>query len=279
MKEVSFGQYYPVKSFVHDLNPALKILFLIAYITAVFLAKNFYGLGACAFVLVLTVACSRVPVLKVLRAVRGVLFLVIFTAAINVLFYGGKEVYWGSAETGVYFEYGVIRITQAGIVFSLFLVTRLLLLVTYSSLLTYTTTPVSLTDGIEGLLLPLKWVRFPVHELALIMSIAIRFIPILTDETERIKNAQKARGAEFERGGLIKRVKSFVPVLVPLLLSAFRRADELGDAMDARCYTGGKKRTKYKKMRFTWRDPIAFFTCASLVAGVVLLRIYLRSPI
>ncbi len=146
-------------------------------------------------------------------------------------------------------------------------------------MLTYTTTPVALTDGIEALLTPLKWIRFPVHELALIMSIALRFIPILMDETERIKNAQKARGADFEKGGLIKKVRSFVPILVPLLLSAFRRADELGDAMDARCYTGGKKRTKYKKLRFSWRDGIAFFLGAVLIAGVVLMGIYLRAPL
>lgn len=279
MKEVSFGQYYPVKSFVHNVNPALKILFLIAYIVAIFLAKNFYGLAACAFVLLLIVVFSRVPVLKVLRAVKGVLFLVIFTAAINVLFHGGDEVYWGNAETGVYVSYGIIQITQSGIVFSLFLIIRLVLLVTCSSLLTYTTTPVALTDGIEAILTPLKWIRFPVHELALIMSIALRFIPILMDETERIRNAQKARGADFEKGGLVKKVKAFVPVLVPLLLSAFRRADELGDAMDARCYTGGKKRTKYKKLRVTWRDLIVFFVGAALIAGVVLLRIYLGIPL
>ena len=279
MKEVSFGQYYPVKSFVHNMNPALKILFLIAYIVAVFLAKNFYGLAACAGVLLIIIICSRVPILKILRAVKGILFLLIFTAVINVLFHGGEEVYWGNAETGVYYKYGIIQITQAGIVFSLFLIIRLVLLVICSSLLTYTTSPVSLTDGIEAILTPLKWVRFRVHELALIMSISLRFIPIRMGETERIKNAQKARGADFEKGGLIKKIKSFIPVLVPLLLSAFRRADELGDAMDARCYTGGRKRTKYKKMRFTWRDLIGFLTGAALVTGVVLLRIYLGSPL
>ena len=277
MKEVSFGQYYPVKSFVHNLNPALKILFLIAYIVAIFLAKNFYGLAACAFVLLLIIIFSRVPLLKVLRAVRGVLFLVVFTAVINVLFHTGEEVYWKGPA--VYWQWKIFSVTQEGIVFSLFLIIRLVLLVTCSSLLTYTTSPVSLTDGIEAILTPLKWVRFPVHELALIMRIALRFIPILMDETERIKNAQKARGADLEKGGLIKKVRAFVPILVPLLLSAFRRADELGDAMDARCYTGGKKRTKYKKMRFTWRDVIGFFVGAALIAGVVLLRIYLGQPL
>ena len=139
MKEVSFGQYYPVKSFVHNMNPALKILFLIAYIVAVFLAKNFYGLAACAGVLLIIIICSRVPILKILRAVKGILFMLIFTAVINVLFHGGEEVYWGNAETGVYYKYGIIQITQAGIVFSLFLIIRLVLLVICSSLLTYTT--------------------------------------------------------------------------------------------------------------------------------------------
>ena len=230
MKDVSFGQYYPVKSFVHNVNPALKILFLIAYIVAIFLAKNFYGLAACAFVLILIVAFSRVPLGKVLRSVRGVLFLVVFTAAINLLFHGGDEVYWKGPA--VYWQWKIFCVSQAGIVFSAFLIIRLVLLVTCSSMLTYTTTPVALTDGIEALLTPLKWIRFPVHELALIMSIALRFIPILMDETERIKNAQKARGADFEKGGLIKKVRSFVPILVPLLLSAFRRADELGDAVE-----------------------------------------------
>lgn len=264
MKEVSFGQYYPVDSFIHRMDPRLKIVFLIGFIVAIFLADSFYGLIACAGVLILIVALSRVPIGKVLRAVRGILFLVVFTAAINILFHTGEHVYW---------QWKVFSVTREGIVFSAYLILRLVLLVVCSSMLTYTTTPVSLTDGIESLLTPLKWIRFPVHALALIMSIALRFIPILMDETERIKNAQKARGADFESGGPVKRVKAFIPILVPLLLSAFRRADELGDAMDARCY-GGKKRTKYKKLRFTWRDLLGFFVLAALITGVALLRVY-----
>lgn len=277
MKDVSFGQYYPVSSFVHRMDPRLKILFLIAYIVAIFLASNFYGLAACAGVLVLIVAFSRVPVRKVLRSVRGVLFLVLFTAVINVFFHTGDETYWQGPAS--YLDYGIIHITQEGIVFSLFLVLRLVLLVMCSSMLTYTTTPVSLTDGIESLLTPLKWIRFPVHELALIMSIALRFIPILMDETERIKNAQKARGADFESGGPVKKVRAIVPILIPLILSAFRRADELGDAMDARCYSGGKNRTKYKKLRFSWRDLIGFLVGAALIAGVAVLKVYLGAPL
>ena len=277
MKDVAFGQYYPVDSFVHRVDPRLKIVFLIAYIVAIFLASNFYGLAACAFVLLAIILFSRVPFGKILRAVRGVTFLILFTAVINVLFHAGEKVYWSGPA--VYWQWKLFAVTQEGIVFSLFLIIRLLLLVVCSSMLTYTTTPVALTDGIESLLTPLKWIHFPVHELALIMSIALRMIPILSDETERIKNAQKARGADFESGNVFKRVKALVPILIPLLLSAFRRADELGDAMDARCYMGGKKRTKYKKLRFTWRDLLGFFTGAALITGVVLLRVYLGAPL
>ena len=277
LKDVSFGQYYPVKSFVHNLDPRLKILFLIGYIVAIFLAKEFLALGACAAVLLLAVLFARIPVGKVMRAVRGILFLVLFTAAINVFFHGGDAVYWNAPA--VLWEWKIFRVTQAGIVFSAFLVLRLFLLVICSSLLTYTTTPVSLTDGLESLLTPLKWVRFPVHELALIMSIALRFIPILMDETERIMNAQKARGAALDSGGPAKRVKAIVPVLIPLLLSAFRRADELGDAMDARCYSGGKSRVKYKKLRFSWRDLLAFALLAALIAGVSVMRFFPVFPL
>ena len=174
LKDVSFGQYYPVDSFVHRMDPRLKLVFLIAYIVAIFLAKNFYGLGACLLVLVLAVAFSRVPVRKVLRSMKGILFLVVFTAVINLFFYRGEE---------ILFSWKFITISKEGIIFSIFLVLRLFLLVMCSSLLTYTTTPVALTDGLESLLTPLKWIKFPVHELALIMSIALRFIPILMDET------------------------------------------------------------------------------------------------
>jgi energy-coupling factor transport system permease protein len=188
-----------------------------------------------------------------------------FTALLNLFFYTGET---------VLFEWGIIRLTKEAVYFTIFLSIRLTLLVLSSAILTLTTTPVSLTDGIESLLKPLKYIHFPVHELALIMSIALRFIPILTDETSRIMNAQKARGADFESGGLIQRVKAVLPVLIPLLISAFRRADELGDAMDARCYSGSKVRTKYKKLTFGWRDLIAAIFVALLLTGVILLRAY-----
>ena len=265
MRDVSFGQYYPSNSFVHKCDPRAKILFLIAYIVAVFLGQNFYALGACALLFVVVAIFSGVPFSALLRSVKGILFLLLFMTVLNLFFYEGETVWW---------QWRFISITKEAVYYTIFLVVRLCLLVLGSSLLTLTTTPVSLADGIESLLSPLKVIRFPVHELALIMSIALRFIPILTDETGRIMNAQKARGADFETGGLVKRVKAIVPILIPLLISAFRRADELGDAMDARCYSGSKVRTKYKKLRLGWRDGILFVVMATMLAGVILLKIY-----
>lgn len=268
MRDVAFGQYYPSKSFVHKCDPRLKIVFLIVYIVSVFLCKSFYALGACAFVFVLMACFSGVPFKSLFRSVRAVIFLVVFTAVLNLVFYKGETRIWEG-----------FPLTWEAVYFTVFLATRLFLLVLGSSLLTLTTTPVSLTDGLESLLLPLKWIRFPVHEIALIMSIALRFIPILTEETGRIMNAQKARGADFESGGLLKRVKAITPILIPLLISAIRRADELGDAMDARCYSGSKNRTKYKKLKYSWRDLIVLFVMGALLAGVILLKIYMPAVI
>ncbi len=265
MRDVSFGQYYPSDSFAHKCDPRLKIVFLIVYIVAIFLSKSFYALGVCAATLVLIAAFSKVPIKSLLRSVKGILFLLIFTAILNLFFRGGETVLW---------QWKFITITAEAIYSTLFLAVRLFLLVISSALLTLTTTPVALTDGLESLLYPLKLLHLPIHELALVMSIALRFIPILTDETARIMNAQKARGADFETGNLVQRVKAVVPILIPLLISAFRRADELGDAMDARCYSGSKVRTKYKKLRFTWRDFVAFLLCIALLTGVILLKIY-----
>lgn len=265
LNDVTFGQYYPTESFVHKLDPRLKLLALIAFIVLLFVADNFYALGACAVILVAAVIASRVPFLRVLRSIKGLIFILILTGIINVFFHGGNTVYW---------EWGIFKVTLEGLIFTVFLIFRLFFLVMASSVLTLTTTPVALTDGIESLLKPLKYIKFPVHELALIMSIALRFIPTLIDETNRIISAQKARGADFESGNIFKRVKAMVPILIPLLISAFRRAEELGDAMDARCYSGSKNRTKYKKLRFGWRDLAAFLLVGALIAGVVLFNIY-----
>lgn len=265
LNDVTFGQYYPTQSFVHRLDPRIKILALITFIVLLFVADNFYSLFAVALIAMLAIAFSRVPMKSVLRSVKGILVILIFTAVLNLFFHKGEH---------LLAEWWIFRIYTESIIFTVFFVLRLFFLVMISSVLTLTTTPVSLTDGIESLLKPLTYIKFPVHELALIMSIALRFIPTLIDETNRIISAQKARGADFESGNIFKRIKAIVPILIPLLISAFRRADELGDAMDARCYSGSKIRTKYKKLKFGWRDLVAFFFVAALIAGVVLLNIY-----
>ena len=265
LNDVTFGQYYPSDSFVHKLDPRTKILALITYIVMLFVANNFYSLFACAFFLIIAIIASRVPLGSILRSVKGIIFILVFTSVLNLFFHGGENLLW---------EWWKIRIYYEAIVFTVFLILRLFFLVIGSSVLTLTTTPVALTDGIESLLKPLKYIKFPVHELALIMSIALRFVPTLIDETNRIISAQKARGADFESGNIFKRIKAIVPILIPLLISAFRRAEELGDAMDARCYSGSKNRTKYKKLHFSARDFISFFMFGALIAGVIMLNIY-----
>lgn len=262
--DVTFGQYYNANSFVHKTDPRIKILLLITYIVAVFLAGNFLSLAAVLVFLIIAVMFSSVPIGSVLRSIKAIFFLILFTAVLNVLFHVRSE-----TDT-VYFWV----ITKEGLLSAAFLASRLILLVTGSSLLTLTTTPVSLTDGLESLLKPLALIKFPVHELALIMSIALRMIPTLANETDRIICAQKARGADFESGNIISRLKALVPVLIPLIISALRRADELGDAMDARCYWGSKDRTKYKKLKLSFRDPVAVIFVGGLITGVVFLNIY-----
>ena len=264
MSKVTFGRYVPVDSFADKCDPRGKLLFLIAYIAAVFTAKNFYGLAVVAAVLLICAVAAKTSLFKILRSVKGILFLLIFTAVINLFFYkGGEEI----------FSWGVIRITREGLFATLFLAIRLILLVCGSTLLTLTTSPVALTDGLESLLTPLKWIRFPVHELALIMSIALRFIPILMEETDKIMKAQMARGADFETGNLIQKVKNMVPLLVPLFISAFRRANDLAMAMEARCYHGGDGRTQMKPLAYEKRDYLAYLVVAGYLALSIVFRV------
>ena len=265
MKDITYGQYFPAKSFVHSLNASVKILLTIAFIVAVFLVKQYYFLGfaLCFLFILITTAFAKIPFTKLLSSVRAVVFIVVFSAVLQVFF----------NKTGkVVFSWRFIKITDAGIYTAIYIAVRILLIVIGASLLTYTTSPVEIADGLEFLLYPLKVIRFPVHEFALIMSIALRFIPTLMNETGRIIKAQKARGADFESGNVFKRAKALIPVLIPLLISAFRRADELADAMDARCYAGSKKRTKFKKATFSFKDAIGFIALGGLITGVVLLN-------
>lgn len=265
MKDVAFGQYYPANSFVHKMDARIKILIAIAYIVAVFLVQSFHFLGflACLLFVIVATAVAKVPFLKVLRSIKGILFFIIFSAVLQIFF---------NSSGNPVLEWNFIYITDIGLLNAGFIVARITLVVLGASLLTLTTSPVELADGIESLLYPLKFIKFPVHEFALIMSIALRFIPTLLDETDRIIKAQKARGADFESGNLFKRAKALIPVLIPLLISSFRRADELADAMDARCYAGSKNRTRYKKMKISWRDLLGVLFVAGLITGIVFLN-------
>lgn len=265
MKDVAFGQFYPAKSFVHNMDARVKILGVIAYIVAVFLVKPFHFLGflACLVFVVFATLMAKVPFGRVLKSIKGILFFVIFSAVLQIFFnQGGNELV----------SWWIFRITDEGLLNAGFIFARISLIVLGASILTLTTSPVEIADGIESLLYPLKWIKFPVHEFALIMSIALRFIPTLLDETDRIIKAQKSRGADFESGNLFKRAKALIPVLIPLLVGSFRRADELADAMDARCYAGSKNRTRYKKLKMTWRDLLGVIFIAGLIVGVVFLN-------
>lgn len=263
MKDVTFGSYFPAESFVHKMDARVKILIAIAYMVAVFLVSAFHFLGfaAClAFVIIATIV-SKVPFIRVLSSVKAIIFFVIFSAVLQLFFNKHGTVVWWI-------------ITDVGLLNTAYIIARIMLIVLGASLLTLTTSPVELADGIEGLLYPLKWIKFPVHEFALIMSIALRFIPTLIDETDRIIKAQKARGADFESGNIFRRAKALIPVLIPLLISSFRRADELADAMDSRCYAGSKTRTRYKKMKLTFRDLVGVLFVAGLIVGIVYLNTF-----
>ncbi|MCL2061291.1 MAG: energy-coupling factor transporter transmembrane protein EcfT [Firmicutes bacterium] len=265
MRDISFGQYYAAESVVHRLDPRLKLILTIAYMVLVFFIQTFFGFGI-LFVFVLAVTFSaRIPPLRLLRSLRTILILLLFTISITLLFYHN------SAETPIA-EWWIFSFYRSGFINSGLLACRLVLLIIGPTLLTLTTTPVSLTDAIESLLKPLSWIKIPVHAFAMIMSIALRLIPTLSEETHKIIAAQKARGANFDSRNPFKRAKALIPILIPLFVSSFRRADELAYAMDSRCYKGAKGRTRMKVMRFAWRDLFAFLVFGALFFGILLLR-------
>lgn len=262
-KDITFGQYYPGSSFIHKMDPRAKLVLAVVYIVAVFLCTNFYCYLAVFCFLVLIMLISRVPVKSVLRSIKAILFLVVMTMAINVLFY---------KEGKVLFSWGIIKITSEGLQFTAKMAMRLVFLVLGTTMVTLTTTPMTLTDGLENLMTPLKYIKVPIHDIALIMSIALRFIPSLMDEINKIMMAQKARGASFDTGNLFARAKALIPVLIPLFVSSFRIAEDLALALDARCYNCTPNRTKMKVLKFTFRDIIGLFFTAALVCVVVFLR-------
>ena len=265
MRDVSVGQYYAVNSVIHRLDPRIKLVLTIAYIVMVFFLDRFVGYGALLLLLIAVTIVAKIPFLKLLRSMRGILFLLTFTLVLTVLFYRG-------AQEDMLWSLWIIKIYRQGLINSGMLACRLILLMLGPTLLTLTTTPVELTDAIESLLKPLSYIKVPVHEFTLIMSIALRLIPAFSEETEKIISAQKARCADFESGNLFRRAKALIPILIPLFVSSFSRANDLADAMDSRCYRGAKGRTRMKIMKFRLRDSVAFFLFTAVFFGFLLFR-------
>lgn len=265
LKDITLGQYFPGQSFVHLLDPRIKIIITFLFVILIFFVKTYLGYGMVFLFLVAAIAISKIPPKYVLKGLKPLLFIIILTFILNVFFTSGETVIW---------SLGRVKVTQEGLRQGIFMAFRLILLVTGTSMLTLTTSPIDLTDGIESLLKPLKIIRFPVHELAMMMTIALRFIPTLLEETDKIMKAQMARGADFESGNIIQRAKALVPLLVPLFISAFRRADELAMAMEARCYRGGDNRTRMKVLKTHPRDYIALL-CTLVLMIIIIWDSYL----
>ncbi len=263
LKDITLGQYFPGNSVIHRLDPRAKLLLLVAYIAALFLAKSWISYGLMLSVLVSCIAVSGIPAKSFLRGMKPLLLILAFTAILNLFFTPGEQ---------VLVSFLGITVTVEGVVRAVFMLVRILLLIAGTFLLTYTTSPISLTDGLEALLNPLKRIKVPVHELSMMMCIALRFIPTLIEETDKIMSAQKARGADFESGKLLQRVKALIPILVPLFVSAFRRADELATAMECRCYQGGEGRTKMKQLHYRRFDYLAYLFGMLIIAAVCVLR-------
>ena len=264
MRDMTFGQYFPGKSVLHKMDPRMKLVLTILFIVLVFLPQNWWGVLLTVSFLGGVIALSRLPVKMLLRSVKPVLFLVVFTTALNVLYVHEGETLW---------KWGFIHVTTGGLNNAAFIAVRIVTLILGSSLLTYTTTPTALTDGIERLLSPLKLIKVNPHELAMMMTIALRFIPTLMEETDKIMAAQKARGADMESGGLLRRVKALVPILIPLFVSSFRRAYDLAMAMECRCYQGGHGRTRMKQLHTAPLDWVALGVYLLVLAGLIVLNI------
>lgn len=264
LKDITLGQYFPGDTVIHRLDPRTKMIFILAYMIALFTVKSWVGYSVMFLILAVATAVSRIPPMSMLRGLKPLALIIVFTAILNMLY---------THEGSVLVSFWVIKITDSGLLKAVYMVVRIMLLVTGTFLLTYTTTPMSLTDGLEKLLAPLGKIKVPVHELAMMMSIALRFIPTLIEETDKIMSAQKARGADFETGRLIDRAKALLPLLVPLFVNAFRRADELATAMEARCYSAGGVRTRMNPLKMQVEDyAFLAFSVVMLAAMIVLGR-------
>lgn len=264
-RDITIGQYYPVDSILHRLDPRVKLVGTLLYIISLFVVNNYLGYIAVTILLASIIISSKVPFKFILKGLKPILFLLIFSVGFNLFLTTGTPV----------FKFWIITITKEGIITASKMGFRLIFLILGSSMMTYTTTPNQLTDGLESLLWLLNKIKVPVHEIAMMMSIALRFIPILVEETDKIMKAQMARGADFESGSIIQRSKSLIPILVPLFVSAFRRANDLAMAMEARCYRGGKGRTKMKPLKYVRRDIIIYAVLIVYVAVTISIRIIL----
>ncbi len=264
-KDVAFGQYYPADSIIHRLDARVKMLLTLMFVIAIFFVKSYFGFMLTAVILIGIVLLAKLPMMSVLKSVKGVMFIILFTAILNLFLIKKGEVLW---------SWKIFTITKDGVHTTIKMVLRLVLLITGASLLSLTTTPVALADGVESLMSPLKLIKVPVRDIAMIMSIALRFIPTLFEETNKIISAQKARGASFDTGGLFARAKAMLPVLIPLFVNSFRRADELAFAMDARCYNATENRTKMKKAKFGVGDAFALLFMIAYFVVILLERYY-----
>ena len=264
ISDITLGQFFPGFSVIHKLDPRTKIILSVLFIVAIFVANNVAAFLLLTLAVILTIALSRISFKVIFKGIKPIIFILIFTALLNLF------LTLGEGEPLV--QFWVIKIYKEGIVRAFFMAYRVILLIVGTSiLLTYTTSPISLTDGLESLLSPLKAIKVPVHLFAMMMSIALRFIPTLVEETEKIMNAQKSRGADFSSGGLIKRAKALIPILIPLFVSSFKRADELATAMECRCYRGDKNRTKLVKLTFKARDFVWILVYVAVLASMVAL--------
>ncbi|MBR2319811.1 MAG: energy-coupling factor transporter transmembrane protein EcfT [Clostridia bacterium] len=263
MKDITLGQYFPGNSLLHRIDPRMKLVLTLCFIVLVFLPQNWWGLLTVGLFMMLVIGLSRLPLRLMWRSVKPVLFLVLFTSILNILYVHDGTPLWPGGF-----------ITTGGLQSAAFIAIRIVCLILGSSLLTYTTTPTALTDAIERLLSPLKVIKVNPHNLAMMMTIALRFIPTLMEETDKIMSAQKARGADMESGGLLKRVKALIPILIPLFVSSFRRAYDLAMAMECRCYQGGEGRTRMKQLHTALRDWLALLVYLAVGVGIVMLNIY-----
>lgn len=263
LKDITLGQYFPGQSVIHRLDPRTKLIMLVVYIVALFLAESWVSYGLMLVFLVTVIWLSTIPLKSILRGMKPLVMILIFTGVLNLFF---------TQEGGVIFHFWILTVTTGGLTRAVMMMSRILMLITGTFLLTYTTSPIALTDGLESLMKPLKKIGVPVHELSMMMCIALRFIPTLIEETDKIMCAQKARGADFETGSLMERAKALIPILVPLFISAFRRADELATAMECRCYQGGEGRTKMKLLRYHREDFLSYGVGVVLLIGVIVLK-------